>query len=167
VAHDLRSGQDLSLRRRLSTQSRHPSPESQRQQSHGKQTLLSPSRVHPHPHRGAKRSTPDLSLPRVACVGNARPNGRARPDPSRTGVRARPECKLVSESSSNPRPKQPSVRTPLAPVAAQTARSALLASASPSSKGLADKAPPRFEPMSPFAGVGRSRLSSPYVQNMR
>jgi hypothetical protein len=53
------------------------------------------------------------------------------------------ECKLVSESSSHPRPKQPSVRPPLAPVAAQTARSALLASASPSSKGLADKVPPR------------------------
>jgi hypothetical protein len=39
-----------------------------------------------HPHRRAVRSAADLSLPRTARMGNARPNGRIRSDPSRTGV---------------------------------------------------------------------------------
>lgn len=75
----------------LSTQSRHSSPEPQRQQSHGKRTFLSPGRVHPpHPRRRVKRSAADLSLPRAACVRNARPNGRVRPAFRADGTLRRP-----------------------------------------------------------------------------
>ena len=64
--------------------------------------LLSSSRAHPHPHRRAERSAADLSLPRTARVGNARPNGRIRSDPSRTVVRIRSERELVNRSSPHP-----------------------------------------------------------------
>jgi hypothetical protein len=99
--------------------------------------LLSPSRAHPHAHRRAVRSATDLSLPRTAGVGNTRPNGRIRSDPSGSGVRLRPERKLVTQCAPHPSPKQSRVGDPppLASTAAQTAASGLPASPSPSSKG--------------------------------
>jgi len=65
-----------------------------------------------HPHRRAERSTANLSLPLTAGVGNARPNGRIRSDPSGSGVRLRPERKLVTQSAPHPSPKQSRVGAP-------------------------------------------------------